>query len=222
MECLPSRIPEQLDVDVSGLHINQHVSIKDLQTPEGVLLLDDPDQIWGVMTRSLLFPGAIGLMLAGVLADLSMTSTLDTSLKLGGKVLGRMDNVAKLHKKQVEQAGFVVLKSPDIPSILVETAFISNSQEEKRLRDKNEQTRLASSILLGIKAYFNDNAPPGTLLAQSSGAPGADSVKHVISRGDTLSGIADRYNVSIRQLRQTNGLRNDRIRVGQVLTIPAS
>ena len=119
-------------------------------------------------------------------------------------------------------AGFVVLKSPDIPSILVETAFISNAQEEKRLRDDNEQTRLASAILLGIKDYFNENPPPGTLLAQSRGAPGSETVKHVISRGDTLSGIADRYNVSLRKLRQTNGLRTDRIRVGQVLTIPAS
>ncbi|MDH3839339.1 MAG: N-acetylmuramoyl-L-alanine amidase [Chromatiales bacterium] len=161
-------------------------------------------------------------VLASVLLDLSQNAAISASTSVGEKVLAELGKVGRVHQSKLQSANFVVLRSPDIPSILVETAFISNSQEEKRLRDKNEQTRLASSILLGIKAYFNDNAPPGTLLAQSSGAPGADSVKHVISRGDTLSGIADRYNVSMRQLRQTNGLRNDRIRVGQVLTIPAS
>ena len=161
-------------------------------------------------------------VLASVLLDLSQNAAISASTSVGEKVLAELGKVGRVHQNNLQSANFVVLRSPDIPSILVETAFISNSQEEKRLRDKSEQTRLASSILLGIKAYFNDNPPPGTLLAQSAGAPDSRSVKHVISRGDTLSGIADRYNVSMSRLRQTNGLRNDRIRVGQVLTIPAS
>lgn len=161
-------------------------------------------------------------VLASVLLDLSQNAAISASTTVGESVLKRLGGVGRLHQTKLQSANFVVLRSPDIPSILVETAFISNAQEEKRLRDDNEQTRLASAILLGIKDYFNENPPPGTLLAQSRGAPGSEAVKHVISRGDTLSGIADRYNVSLRKLRQTNGLRTDRIRVGQVLTIPAS
>jgi len=161
-------------------------------------------------------------VLASVLLDLSQNAAISASTTVGESVLKRLGGVGRLHQTKLQSANFVVLRSPDIPSILVETAFISNAQEEKRLRDDNEQTRLASAILLGIKDYFNENPPPGTLLAQSRGAPGSETVKHVISRGDTLSGIADRYNVSLRKLRQTNGLRTDRIRVGQVLTIPAS
>ncbi len=161
-------------------------------------------------------------VLASVLLDLSQNAAISASTAVGEKVLHHLGAIGRVHQSKLQSANFVVLRSPDIPSILVETAFISNPQEEKRLRDKNEQTRLASAILLGIKAYFNENAPPGTLLAQRRDGRGSDSVRHVITRGDTLSGIADRYNVSLRELRQTNGLRNDRIRVGQVLTIPAS
>ena len=104
-------------------------------------------------------------LLAGVLADLSMTSTLDNSLKLGAKVLRHVDTVAKLHKNSVEQAGFAVLKSPDIPSILVETAFISNPSDERRLRDAAHQQRLAEAIHAGVRSYFYEKPPPGTKLA---------------------------------------------------------
>ncbi len=97
--------------------------------------------------------------LAQTLLDLSQTATIDHSLRLGNAVLGALGQVNTLHKAQVEQASFAVLKSPDVPSILVETAFISNPQEEKRLNDEAYQDQLARAILSGIKRYFARNPP---------------------------------------------------------------
>jgi N-acetylmuramoyl-L-alanine amidase len=96
-------------------------------------------------------------VLAKTLLDLSQTATINDSLKLGKAVLGHIGEINKLHKNHVEQAGFAVLKSPDIPSILVETAFISNPEEEKRLNDEDYQDKLVASILSGIKKYFASN-----------------------------------------------------------------
>ncbi len=97
--------------------------------------------------------------LARVLLDLSTTAQINDSLKLGRAVLAELGNINDLHKASVEQAGFAVLKAPDIPSILVETAFISNPEEEKRLLDEAYQEKMAASILKGIKAYFAKNPP---------------------------------------------------------------
>ncbi len=97
--------------------------------------------------------------LAGVLLDLSTTAQINDSLKLGHAVLREIGGINRLHKGEVEQAGFAVLKAPDIPSILIETAFISNPDEEKRLNDDAYQDRLASAIVKGIRAYFAKNPP---------------------------------------------------------------
>jgi N-acetylmuramoyl-L-alanine amidase len=97
--------------------------------------------------------------LAQTLLDLSQTATTDHSRRLGGAVLAELGQVNTLHKARVEQAGFAVLKAPDVPSILVETAFISNPEEEKRLNDQAYQDRLARAILTGIKRYFAKNPP---------------------------------------------------------------
>jgi N-acetylmuramoyl-L-alanine amidase len=96
-------------------------------------------------------------VLAKTLLDLSQAATINDSLKLGKAVLGHIAGVNKLHKNHVEQAGFAVLKSPDIPSILVETAFISNPEEERKLNDDAYQDKLVDSILSGIKKYFASN-----------------------------------------------------------------
>jgi len=96
-------------------------------------------------------------ILAKTLLDLSQAATINDSLKLGKAVLGHVGKVNRLHKNHVEQAGFAVLKSPDIPSILVETAFISNPEEERKLNDSSHQSKLADSILDGIKKYFAAN-----------------------------------------------------------------
>ena len=98
-------------------------------------------------------------MLARTLLDLSQTATISDSLKLGKSVLGEIGGINRLHKASVEQAGFAVLKAPDIPSILVETAFISNPDEERRLNDDAYQDKMAEAILSGMKKYFSKNPP---------------------------------------------------------------
>ena len=95
--------------------------------------------------------------LARTLLDLSQTATINDSMKLAKQVLNELGDINDLHRGRVEQAGFAVLKSPDIPSILVETAFISNPSEERRLNDNNYQMKLAKAILDGIKHYFAQN-----------------------------------------------------------------
>jgi N-acetylmuramoyl-L-alanine amidase len=97
--------------------------------------------------------------LARTLLDLSQTATINDSLKLGKDVLGELGRINTLHKAHVEQAGFAVLKAPDIPSILIETAFISNPEEEKRLNDEAYQDQMAEAILRGIRRYFAKNPP---------------------------------------------------------------
>lgn len=157
--------------------------------------------------------------LALTLADLSMTSTLDSSLNVGASVLSQMSRVARLHKSQVEQAGFAVLKSPDIPSILVETGFISNPEEARRLSDPAYRRKLASAIHRGVVDWFAQHPPPGTLLAwqREQGAR-----EYTIVRGDTLSDIAQRFNVRLDSLKRFNDLSSNTIRVGQVLRIPTA
>ena len=98
-------------------------------------------------------------VLARTLLDLSQTATINDSLKLGKAVLNELGDVNDLHKRSVEQAGFAVLKAPDIPSILVETAFISNPEEEKRLTDAGYQEKMAAAIVTGIKRYLAQNPP---------------------------------------------------------------
>jgi N-acetylmuramoyl-L-alanine amidase len=159
-------------------------------------------------------------VLASVLLDLSQSAALSASLDVGSKVIGELARLGKVHRRTVQQAGFLVLKSPDMPSILVETAFISNPSEEKKLRDKRHQGQLADAILAGIRNYFYSNPPPDTRIAMEMRRVPAKRVRHVIARGDTLSEIAERYNVSTAAIRAANKLSNDSIRVGQTLSIP--
>ena len=151
-----------------------------------------------------------------VLLDLSMDGTLRASLAVGESVMGSLAGVSRMHKRRVEQAGFAVLKSPDVPSILVETGFLSNPDEARLLATVSHQNKVARAIADGIRGYLLHNPPPGTHIA----ALEHKRLRHVIKRGDTLSEIAARYRVSTAVLRSANGLRGDRIRVGQVLMIP--
>jgi len=154
-------------------------------------------------------------LLAEVLLDLAQTATQEASNEVADKVLDEMKRIGKVHKKRVQHAGFVVLKSPDIPSMLIETAYISNPTEEKKLKSAKHQQKVANAIMKGVRSYFSANPPAGTLIAQTS------SRRHVIRRGDTLSHIAQRYGVSMRSLRATNKLTNDQLLVGKVLAIPS-
>mgnify|MGYP000636147384 CR=1 FL=1 len=149
-------------------------------------------------------------LLASVLLDLSQTASLEGSLEVGNTVLSGLKRVGHVHKKHVESAAFVVLKSPDIPSLLVETAFISNPDEERKLRSSSHQNKLARAMLTGIRNYFQRNPLPNSNLPQ----------QHIVSRGDTLSTIAQRYQVSLAQLKTNNQLNNSKLRVGDVLMIP--
>jgi len=152
-------------------------------------------------------------VLNSVLLDLSQTASLEASIDVADRVLHGLDRVGELHNDRVESAAFAVLKSPDIPSILVETAYISNPREERNLRNRRHREKIARAILDGIRGYFHERPPAGTLLA-------AGQRTHVITPGETLSGIAEEYQISTKQLRDTNSLNSDMIRVGQVLTIP--
>lgn len=156
-------------------------------------------------------------MLAGVLVDLSMTATMSSSLNAGAYVLKNMGTVARLHKKKVEQAGFLVLKSPDIPSLLIETGFISNPKEARQLSSGSYQQKMATAIYNGLVQYYTENPPLGTLLATAvSGKP----LAYLVASGDTLSEIAARYNTSVNRILNYNKLSSSTIRVGQELLIP--
>ncbi len=163
-------------------------------------------------------------VLAGVLLDLSMTASMKASLGVGDHVLRSMGQVSKLHKKHVEQAGFVVLKSPDIPSILIETGFISNPVEAKRLNSRAYQRKVASAIKAGLTRHFEETPPVGTWLAwkRDGGGAASSGLSYTIRKGDTLSSIARRNRVTVSQLIESNDLKSDSLRVGQVLAIPTS
>lgn len=159
-------------------------------------------------------------VLASVLLDLSQNAALSASLDVGSKVISEMAQVTKVRRRSVQQAGLIVLKSPDMPSILVETAYISNPSEEKLLKSKSHQQKLAKAILGGIRNYFYTNPPPDTQIAMDVRRAPAGHVRHKIARGDTLSELAERYDVSPAAIRSANKLSNDNIRVGQILSIP--
>jgi N-acetylmuramoyl-L-alanine amidase len=150
-------------------------------------------------------------LLASVLLDLSQEATMASSHDVATRVLGELKTIGSIHRPQVERAGFVVLKAPDIPSLLVETGFISNPAEEKKLRNPQHQEAIAQAVMKGIHAYFNAAAPAGTKFAAR---------EHVIARGETLSSVAENYRVSVETLRTANKLENNEVREGMVLRIP--
>ncbi|WP_245828654.1 N-acetylmuramoyl-L-alanine amidase [Solemya elarraichensis gill symbiont] len=158
-------------------------------------------------------------VLASVLLDLSQSASMQVSHDVAGKTLGNLRKLGPTHSRKVQKARFVVLKSPDIPSMLVETAFISNPGEEKKLRKASYQKKLAEAILGGIRTYFHKSPPPDTWLARRNEPVKSD--KYVIAPGDTLSEIAVKYSVRTSALRSINNINGDRIRIGQVLKIPA-
>ena len=154
-------------------------------------------------------------MLRSVLIDLSQTATIKQSIQVGDFVLHALGRVTILHHAKVEQARFVVLKSPDIPSLLIETGFITNSGEEKRLSSHWYQERLAKAIAQGTVSYFRIHPPPGSLFAYEK-----NERSYVVKRKDTIGGIAKKYHVSVAAIRKNNHLQNDIISVGQVLMLP--
>ena len=157
--------------------------------------------------------------LAAVLLDLSQNATMRVSDDVASEVLAALKGVGKAHKPQIERANFVVLRSPDVPSMLVETGFISNPGEETKLSDPQYRARMATAILSGVRNYFANQAPPGTWYAARQGTLGG-SRQHVVARGETLSLIAARHGVPMASIRSANRLQGDTVRIGERLTIP--
>jgi N-acetylmuramoyl-L-alanine amidase len=175
-------------------------------------------------------------VLASVLMDLSQNASISSSIAVGDAILQRMDRLGRLHRRTVQQAPFMVLKSPDVPSVLLETAYISNPTDEQNLRSPSHQEKLAGAVLEGVRNYFAANPPgnsvrppsttPSTTLAVAPASPRPPSDSnvprlHVIQRGDTLSGVASLYSISLSRLRNANRLRSDTVWVGQKLRIPS-
>jgi N-acetylmuramoyl-L-alanine amidase len=186
--------------------------------------------------------------------------------EVGGDILTALGKIGPLYRNTVQGANFVVLRSPDVPSILVETAFISNRTDERRLDNSKDRQQLAKAILTGVQQYFETTPPPGTWFAMERNkrlhltadaapelATAADTAKgakavsadapqlasvdkapdsndpfqdmHKVARGETLSGIARQYGVSMSALRSVNSSKiqpGGGIQVGQVLLIPSS
>jgi N-acetylmuramoyl-L-alanine amidase len=236
-------------------------------------------------------------VLQGVLLDLSMTATVATSLDMGDKVMAQMKKFTRMHRGFVEQAGFVVLKNPDIPSLLIETGFITNPEEARNLSSPKYRSTMAKGIFAGIDSHFRSKPPMDTALAAARGgkvtvsmdkvtrkpdqepvisheaaidksddldekddleklvseqsakkeksfqkeqsvkknlqpqpvakpiakkAASEQTVKHVVKKGETLSGIASRYKISMVALRTYNKMDDQQVRIGQTLKIPAT
>jgi len=159
--------------------------------------------------------------LALTLLDLSMAWSMEQSVELGTHVLDTLDGVAPLRKDKVQGGNLWELRSPDIPSILIETGYLSNPNEADRLKSSRYQSRLADAIVQGVKNYFFESPPDGTLVAWQK-ENGVAPESYVVRRGDSLSEIAVRFGVSLSDLRASNSLRGDTIHIGQTLAIPGA
>lgn len=152
--------------------------------------------------------------LALTLADMKKEYTMASSHAFAEHVLRELGKITKLHKKKPEGLSLAVLKSSDIPSVLIETGFISNPAEEKRLNSPSHQAKLAKAIFNSVDHYFSSNAPDGTLYASIGYR------SHKVSRGESLSVVAQRYNVSVNKIKSVNKLKSNVVRIGQTLKIP--
>ena len=161
-------------------------------------------------------------LLRSVLINLSQTATVRASLMIGKDIINSVSRITQLHHRKVEQAAFVVLKSPDIPSLLVETGFLSNRREEHHLNASGYRQQIALALMRGIKQYFSQRPPRNTWLALWRNHPRQQVAQYRVTRGDTLTGISDRYQVPLSNLISYNHLHSNNIHIGQVILIPKS
>ncbi|GAA3719917.1 N-acetylmuramoyl-L-alanine amidase [Oceanisphaera sediminis] len=151
--------------------------------------------------------------------DLSMDRSRADSYAISEHILSAMSKVVRLHKRKPEHASLAVLKSPDIPSLLIEAGFISNPQEERLLLSASHQQKVAQAVLAGVKSYYRQNPASGTMMASE---PAGKARQHKVQTGESLSLIAQRYGISVSRLKGHNSLQSDVVRIGQVLDIPGS
>jgi len=171
-------------------------------------------------------------MLAKMLLDLSQTASIEASNSAASRVISQLSRIGDSHKSTVERAGFVVLKSPDIPSLLIETGFISNPKEERLLKTSYYQKKIAKAILSGVEGYFKQYPIPGSIYAKNVvikklpqsvvSASKSASQKYRIVSGDTLSAISRRYDVSVKAIKRANRMTSNILYVGKTLRIPRS
>lgn len=155
------------------------------------------------------------------LVSLQMAWSMEQSLMAGTSILDSLAGVTRIRKTKVQQASLQVLNSPDIPSILIETGYLTNPEEAQRLSNRNFQERMALAIADGVANYFYEAPPDGTLVAWQK-ANGVIPTSYTVKRGDTLSEIAEQFSLSVTELKSINGLQGNTIQVGQVLELPGS
>jgi N-acetylmuramoyl-L-alanine amidase len=182
---------------------------------------NNADLIGGVGSVSLTDKDA---MLASVLLDLSMTASVATSLDIGNELINSLGAVTRLRRRNVEQAAFVELKSADIPSLLIESGYITNSDDARQLDSSAWRKQFAGALTNGITRWFHKRPPRGTLIAwnqQHGATTAAGPSNYTVRRGDSLSMVAQRFNVTMAELKDANNIKRDSIQVGQILKIPA-
>jgi N-acetylmuramoyl-L-alanine amidase len=155
------------------------------------------------------------------LVSLQMAWSMEQSLMAGTRILNSLAGVTSIRKTKVQQASLQVLNSPDIPSILIETGYLTNPEEAQRLSNRNFQERMALAIADGVANYFYEAPPDGTLVAWQK-ANGVIPTSYTVKRGDTLSEIAEQFSLSVTELKSINGLQGNTIQIGQVLELPGS
>ena len=152
------------------------------------------------------------------LTDMSMGMAVGISKKAGQNVLNNLKRVGRVHKKTPNKANFVVLRNATFPSLLIETGFLSNRQDARRLANPREQAKIADAIFEGIVNHFDAFPPPDTFIAWRKSSP--DQVTKIrVRSGDTLSGIAAKYGLSLAELKKLNKLKSDKITLGQKLNV---
>lgn len=154
-------------------------------------------------------------VLSKVLYDLSQNAALEESHKAAKSVHASIKQVSIMHGHGFGQAAFMVLKSPDVPSMLIETGYISNPKDEKNLTNKKYVDKLVKQITAGIRNYFYQSPPPNTWIAAQ-----AKGKKHIVQSGDTLSEIAKRYNTTVSAIKAINNKSSNQVRIGETLYLP--
>ncbi|GFZ75777.1 N-acetylmuramoyl-L-alanine amidase [Pseudohongiella nitratireducens] len=160
--------------------------------------------------------------LALTLLDISMAWSIEQSMIAGKHILSAVGGVARLRRDEPQQGNLWVLRSPDIPSLLIETGYLSNPDEARQLASSSYQNRLADAIVNGVMSYFYERPPEGTMVAWQKAKGQWPTGEYIVRRGDSLSEIAARFNVSLATLKAGNRLSGNVIQVGQRLVIPAA